>query len=79
VESGIMYLPVYPSDAKTKFNERFFYSSENMLTEILPEVAEFADIIRLIDVARGSTGLYAHILADPSVRKAVCFLDISCK
>ncbi len=79
VESGIMYLPVYPSDPETKFNDTFFYSSANVLTEILPEVSEFAEIIHLIDVTRSSTGLYAHILADPTVHKAVCFLDICCK
>ena len=78
VESGIMYLPVYPSDPETKFNDTFFNSSTNVLTEILPEVSEFAEIIHLIDVTRSANGLYAHILADPSAHKAICFLDICC-
>jgi hypothetical protein len=78
VESGIMYLPVYPSDPESKFNDKFFNSPTNMLHEIVPDVAEFAEIIHLIDVTRSPTGLYAHILADPSAHKAVCFLDICC-
>jgi pyruvate,water dikinase len=78
VEAGIMYLPVYPSDPDTKFNEKFFDSSANVLPQLMPELAEFAEFIHLIDVARSAKGLYAHILADPAAHKAVCFLDISC-
>ena len=78
VEAGIMYLPVYPSDPESGFNEKFFYGSPNVLNEIVPEVGEFADVIHLIDIARGTDGLCAHILADPSVHKAMCFLDICC-
>jgi len=78
VEAGILYLPVYPSDPDTKFNEKFFHESVNVLQEIIPEVAEFAEVIHLIDVTRSAKGLYAHILADPAVHRAICFLDIRC-
>jgi len=79
VESGIMYLPVYPSDAQSKFNEKFFNGAANVLSEIVPELSDPAQIIQLINVTRNSGGLYAHILADPSVHKAICFLDLSCE
>jgi pyruvate,water dikinase len=78
VEAGIMYLPVYPSDPASRFNDDFFNSSGNILAILLPELAEFADTIHVIDVTQSSGGLYAHILADPSAHKAVCFLDITC-
>ena len=81
VESGIMYLPVYPSDPESKFNEKFFSGATNVLQEVVPEVpevSELAEILRLIDVTHSANGLYAHILADPSAHKAVCFLDICC-
>jgi len=78
VEAGIMYLPVYPSDTGSKFNEDFFGDGANVLTQLMPEVAESAEVIHLIDVTHNSNGLYAHILADPAVHKGVCFLDISC-
>jgi hypothetical protein len=79
VEAGILYLPVYPTDAESKFNEKFFSGAANILPDLIPEIAEFADIIHLIDVTRSSNGLYTHILADPAVHKAVCFLDIRCQ
>ena len=78
VEAGILYLPLYPSDPSSKFNEKFFGGAANVLRELIPEIAEFSEIINLIDVTHSAKGLYAHILADPSEHKAVCFLDICC-
>ncbi len=78
VEAGILYLPVYPSDPGSKFNEEFFRGADNMLPKLMPEVVEFSEIIHLIDVTRSTKGLYAHILADPAAHRAVCFLDLLC-
>jgi len=78
VEAGILYLPVYPSDPESKFNEKFFSGTANVLAELTPELAEYSEIIDLIDITRSSDGMYAHMLADPSVHRAVCFLDICC-
>jgi len=78
VESGIMYLPVYPSDPDSKFNKDYFNTSRNVLSDLIPELADFKDIIQLIDVSETTSGLYSHILADPSQHRAICFLDIRC-
>ena len=78
VEAGILYLPVYPSDPESKFNGEFFCRAVNILQQIAPEIADFSEIISLVDVTRSTNGLYAHILADPSEHRAVCFLDIRC-
>ena len=78
VESGIMYLPVYPSDLESRFNEKFFEGAANLLAETVPEISDFKEVIHLIDVTRSSGGLFAHILEDPAAHRAVCFLDICC-
>ena len=78
VEAGIMYLPVYPSDPESRFNDEFFNRSENILTGLLPELAGYSSLITLIDTSRWAGGQYAHILADPSAHQAICFLDIIC-
>ena len=78
VESGIMYLPVYPSDTSSRFNEHFFKESGNILPELVPELAEYEQLIQVIDVNRVSGGLFAHVLADPSAHYAICFLDLIC-
>ena len=74
VESQIMYLPVYPGDSETSLNNEFFEKSTNVLINLLPELAEFAEVISLIDVPAVSKGQYAQIVADPKSQKAICFL-----
>jgi len=74
VESQIIYLPLYPGNSETSYNSEFFEKSTNVLTKILPELAEFAEIISLIDVPSISEGQYVQILADPKSQKAICFL-----
>ena len=74
VESQIMYLPVYPGDSETSLNNEFFKKSTNVLIDLLPELAEFAEVISLIDVPAVSKGQYAQIVADPKSQKAICFL-----
>ena len=74
VEAQIMYLPVYPSDSGTEFNYDFFKNSRNILTDILPDMASFGDVVHLIDVPLSANGLYAQIAADPHTRKAICFV-----
>jgi pyruvate,water dikinase len=74
VEADIIYLPVFPDRPATKFNSAFFSDSPNMLAEILPEYAEYADVITVIDVPAARNNVYAHVIADAQTRKAVCFL-----
>ena len=74
VEAQIMYLPVYPNDTETQFNNDFFTNSRNILTDILPDMASFRDVVHLIDVTLSANGLYAQIAADPLTRKAICFV-----
>ena len=74
VEAEIMYLPVYPSDPETQFNNEFFVNSRNILADLLPGMAEFSDVVHLIDVPSSARGLYAQIVADPHTSKAICFI-----
>ncbi|RJP19516.1 MAG: phosphoenolpyruvate synthase [Candidatus Omnitrophota bacterium] len=72
VEAQIIYLPVYPSDPKTQFNEIYFNQSPNMLTDIFPDAEDFSGLIKIIDVA--AEGKRLQVVADPQSQKAVCYL-----
>ena len=74
VEAQIIYLPIYPADPAAQFNSIFFANASNILPELLPDAREFIDIIRVIDVPAASDGLYAHVVADPQARTALCYL-----
>jgi len=75
VESQIIYLPVYPDDPAAEFNAAFFDSAPNVLAELLPDAAEFARLVKVIDVPAVSGGGLAHVVADPQSRRAVCFVE----
>ena len=74
VESQIIYLPVYPGDEETQFNDQFFDKSHNVLTEYIPDLVDFSTIVHLIDVPLSSKGHYAQIAADPITKKAICYI-----
>jgi pyruvate, water dikinase len=74
VEADIIYIPVFPDKKSAGFNNRFFTQSANELSKIIPEYAEFKDIIRVIDVPASYHGLFANVIADANNRKALCYL-----
>jgi len=75
VESNILYLPVYPDEAGADFNHDFFTRSPNMLAALLPELKQYEDIIRVIDVPQAAGGASAKVVADLRTRHAICFLE----
>jgi hypothetical protein len=75
VEDQIIYLPVYPDDAVSEFQEEFFETAPNVLLELLPHAGEYGSVLRLIDVPKTTGGAFAQVVADPRRHHAVCFLD----
>ena len=74
VEGQVICLPVYPDDQESSFNEEFFAGAPNTLTDLLPEAARYASILKLIDVPAACKGCYGQLIADPNKQRAVCFL-----
>ena len=74
VEARIIYLPVYPDDSETQFNNDFFANAPSILTDLLPDAGEFDELLRVIDV-QAASGMLAHVVADPQIRSAICFLE----
>lgn len=75
VEAEIIYLPVYPDDTKTEFNEVFFKDSPNVLKEVVPDAEGFENEVKLIDVCQRARGAFAKVVADPDTQRAICFLE----
>lgn len=74
VEASIRYLPLYPDESDTVFNEAFFGAAENMLGEILPAFAGLAPVLRVIDVPRSSNGLHLQVLMNGESDEAMGML-----
>jgi pyruvate,water dikinase len=74
VESGTFYLPVYPEEAGAVYNERFFDEAPNRLGELLPEYADVAAYLKLIDVPASSDGQYLHVAMSQPESVAIGYL-----
>jgi hypothetical protein len=77
VEASIRYLPLYPDDPTTVFNELFFRRSRNILQEMLPEFAHLAETLRVTDVPLETGGLILRVLMNADLDQAVGFLSPS--
>ena len=75
VEASIRYLPLYPDDPTTVFDELFFRRSRNILQELLPEFAHLADTLRVIDVTLETDGLVLRVLMNADLEQAIGFLS----
>jgi len=74
VEASIRYLPLYPDDANTMFNESFLRESQSVLNELLPEFGELSETLRVVDLLRATDGYILRVLMNAELDEAVAFL-----
>jgi predicted nucleotidyltransferase len=77
VEAQIRYLPLYPDERDTAFNELFFKRSKNLLPDLLPDFADLAETVRVIDVTQQTDGDVCHILMNGELEEAVGIIGTS--
>lgn len=75
VEASIRYLPLYPDEENTVFNEPFFRKSENMLEHLVPEYAYLSDTVKVIDVTQVTDGKILRVLINAGLEEAVAFIN----
>ena len=74
LEDGITYLPLYPDDQSTQFNEEFMLHSPNALAQVVPEDARYADQVRVIHVPAVANRARLHIAMDGETDTAAAYL-----
>lgn len=75
VEASIRYLPLYPGDWGTVFNDAFFHNSRNRLPDLLPDFAYLADAVRVIDISNTTQGMVLRILMNGELDEAMAVLS----
>jgi len=70
VEANIKYLPLYPDDGRSVFNDKFIVSSKNHLSEILPDYSHLERIIKVIDISEATGGNNLHVYMNSQLQKA---------
>jgi hypothetical protein len=75
VEASIRYLPIYPDDESVIFNEAFLTRNRNILAELLPDYAEYADCVYVVDVPKSTEGKVLRVLMNADLEQAIGYLD----
>ncbi|MFO7741957.1 MAG: PEP/pyruvate-binding domain-containing protein [Anaerolineae bacterium] len=75
VESQIYPLPLYLSDPKTVFNRRFFEEAPNSLPKLLPDRAEYAHYVKVIDVPTVTGGRHLDLVMDSVEDQGLAYLS----
>jgi len=73
VESNIHYLPLYPEEPNTRFNEELLLQSPNKLPELLPDDAEFEKAIRVVHLPSVSNRRKLTIAMDGEHDEALAY------
>ena len=73
IEAEIIYMPVWPDEPGSEFNESFFESAPNSLMELMPEAQAYRHLVKLIDIPAATGGKAGCVVADSRSRKAVMF------
>ena len=74
VESGIVYLPLYPDDRDVVWNEAFLNETPNQLAGHAPEWADLEDVVRLIHVPSVAPGRLLHVVMDGEDDRALAWV-----
>jgi pyruvate,water dikinase len=71
VESEIRYLPLYPDEPGTVFDEAFLLDSPNQLAALAPEYEHLHEVVRVIDVREASGGHVLDVLMNGELDEAM--------
>jgi len=75
VEAQIKYLPLYPDEEETVFDEEFLTEASNLLPELVPEHAELADVVRVIDIPANTGGMFLRVAMNADLNQALGYLE----
>jgi hypothetical protein len=70
---------LYPNDNDVIFNRTFLDSVPNVLSELLPDDAPYADYVKVIDVGAASGGRFLEIVMDGEQEQALAYLTKTSK
>jgi hypothetical protein len=74
VESEIYPLALYPGEADAVLNWKFLRQSANALGDLFPDLAEYADYVRVIDVPAAARGRLLEVIMDADEGVALGYL-----
>ncbi|MBN2524918.1 MAG: pyruvate, phosphate dikinase [Deltaproteobacteria bacterium] len=74
VEADILYMAMFPGRSGMIWNQPFLDTAQSRLNELLPEFAEFANVIKVVDSASPPQIAQLKLYASAQEQKAVLYL-----
>jgi hypothetical protein len=75
VEANILYFALFPSKSGNSLDESFFRDAPNRLESLLPQAANWSNVLRVIDAADLPGGRCVQIHANNNEQKVVFYLQ----
>ena len=79
VETGILYLALYPSREGNRLNADLIGRARNRLDEVVPAAARWADVVRVVDAPDLGGDGCVRLNANALTQTVVCYVDRSGK
>jgi hypothetical protein len=73
VEADIVIVPLFPDDPSAILNETFLLESQNILSELAPEVESYDKVVRVIHVPSARSGEFLQVYLDLYNQKGIGF------
>ena len=73
VETDIAMIPIFPDDPRSALNEKFLLESPNLLTDLIPEVKDSDNVVRVIHIPSVRSGQFLHVYLDVTRQKGLGF------
>lgn len=74
VEANIRYLPLYPDEPGTVFNQMFFDSAPNVLRRFVPSARGLEKVIKVIAVPKVAGGATVSVVMDGDSERALGYI-----
>jgi hypothetical protein len=71
----ILYLALFPHQSGNFINSQFMEQSPNRLAEFLPDAADWAGVLRIIDPTQVLKGATLKLNAITLGQKVICYID----
>ena len=75
VETDILYLAVFPQRQDNRLSEDFFEQQPNRLAELLPNAANWAECVRVIDLPNDQCRMLLRLNANTLKQAVLCYLE----
>ena len=77
IEAKILILALSRDDPEAEFKQSFFLKSKNLLQDLLPDDAQWNEVIRIIDIPTQTKSMVANIISEGESGLAIAYLTLS--